>query len=654
MSVKRKTQPRKSGQPLNGMGSEVAHSPGLMERYRERLGALFADLERLSTDPACNTPEFQLELQALRSRLLDLEAQVTREAAYQPQAGSTLEPPDLPMAVSSPLHSNPVLYEPDRIGFIYSQDQLKEVRSEHALGDLKPALAAPLTVGGKPIGAVELIPPAERPFVREEAEIIDTVAQQASLQIQNLRLLTETERARAEAEASTRRYIHEAWASYMDAIHQNERIGYAYDQASVLPFVEKATGKAAVSETVDIMEEQVGILTLEQNPEQPLSPAERGMVTAVASQIAQQVENIRLLSDAARARSEADQVVKRVTREGWESFTARKESERLAYVYDTNQVSPLNGELSDAPALVLPLEVRGEAIGRLAVTGKAGITIEAASMAANIATQVSSHLETIRMTEELQKQAADLLELDRLKSGFLANMSHELRTPLNSILGFADVILEELDGPLTENMTTDLKLIQKNGQHLLHLINDVLDMAKIEAGRMNLSPEEFMVNDILEEVINLTSTLASEKNLALFLEPGSEPEIQITADRTRLRQVMLNLINNAIKFTEKGKIAVHASRKDNENILLAVKDTGIGIPPDKLDVIFQEFTQVDTSSTRKVGGTGLGLPISRRLVEIHGGKLWAESTGINGEGSTFFVVLPIKAHIAQPIERTSR
>jgi signal transduction histidine kinase len=199
-----------------------------------------------------------------------------------------------------------------------------------------------------------------------------------------------------------------------------------------------------------------------------------------------------------------------------------------------------------------------------------------------------------------------------------------------------------------------LQLIQKNGQHLLHLINDVLDMAKIEAGSMNLNPEKFKVIEILDDVTSITSSFASEKNLALFIEKDSDETVEIVADRTRLRQVMINLVNNAIKFTEKGKIAIRVVRKDEARILITVKDTGIGIPPDKLEVVFQEFMQVDTSSTRKAGGTGLGLPISHRLVEMHGGRLWAESSGISGEGSTFYVEMPLEAILTEPIEKMEK
>ena len=271
-----------------------------------------------------------------------------------------------------------------------------------------------------------------------------------------------------------------------------------------------------------------------------------------------------------------------------------------------------------------------------------------------LAAQTAIALQNARLYTEQAATLTQLRELDKLKSSFLANMSHELRTPLNSILGFTDVMLEGLDGDLTEYMDNDLRLIQKNGQHLLHLINDVLDMAKIESGRMNLNPETFRVHEVLDEVTSITSTLASEKNLSLFIEENSDQHVEIYADNTRLRQVMINLVNNSIKFTEKGKIILSAKPLEGARVLISVKDTGIGVPPDKLEAIFQEFTQVDTSTTRKAGGTGLGLPISRRLVEMHGGRLWAESTGVEGEGSTFHVELPVEARITEVIEKQEK
>lgn len=621
-------------------------------KYRERLDALFADIERLNRDPACAGPEIRRELDGLCARLLELQAQISenKEATVPPGA----DIPTSPVVDLQTPPDRPILYELEQIGFVYAGDKLQQIRDTGTQPNLPLAVSVPLTVGGQLIGKVQLAAPAERSWTLDETEVVNAVAQQVSLQIQNLRLLAETKRARAEAEAATRRFMHEGWSSYLDAIHQNERIGYAYDQASVSPFSEKIEPDEGVQESVSVMDEQVGALYLTPDPARPWTDDDRQMISAIANQIAQQVESIRLLADASHARAEADEVIKRITRESWESFSAKKEKRSLGFAYDANQVTPFGDPLPEDIALALPLLVHGETIGQLVVAGSAQLPLEAAELASAIAAQTSTHLETLRLTEELQQRAAELLELDHLKSGFLANMSHELRTPLNSILGFSDVMLEALDGPLTPNMDMDLRLIQKNGQHLLHLINDVLDMAKIEAGRMNLDPEKFRMHEILDEVTSITSTLASEKNLALFIEADSDQTIEIVADRTRMRQVMINLVNNAIKFTEKGQIAIHVAKKDDANILITVKDTGIGIPPDKLEVIFQEFTQVDTSSTRKAGGTGLGLPISRRLVEMHGGRLWAESTGVPGDGSTFFVELPVVARITDVIEKKER
>jgi signal transduction histidine kinase len=279
---------------------------------------------------------------------------------------------------------------------------------------------------------------------------------------------------------------------------------------------------------------------------------------------------------------------------------------------------------------------------------------EAINIYTTLASQVAVALQNARLYVEQAATVTQLRELDKLKSSFLANMSHELRTPLNSILGFTDVILEGMDGPLTENMDNDLRLVQKNGQHLLHLINDVLDMAKIEAGRMNLHPETFKVHEVFEEVTSITSTLANEKNLSLSIECDSDQNIEIYADRTRLRQVMINLVNNSIKFTENGQITLNVSPMEGARVRISVKDTGMGIPPENLESVFQEFTQVDSSTTRKAGGTGLGLPISRRLVEMHGGRLWAESTGNAGEGSTFIVELPVEARITEVVEKQAK
>ena len=259
-----------------------------------------------------------------------------------------------------------------------------------------------------------------------------------------------------------------------------------------------------------------------------------------------------------------------------------------------------------------------------------------------LTSQVAVALQNARLYLEQAETVERLRELDHLKSDFLANMSHELRTPLNSIMGFTDVILLGLDGPVTAQMENDLHLVEKNGKHLLSLINNVLDMSKIEAGRMTLSLEKFDLQSLIEEAMDIVGPLAREKSLALDLVMQDGEAVEMLADRMRMRQVLINVLGNAVKFTETGGITVTVNKfADSARIL--VKDTGLGITPNKLDMIFESFSQVDTTSTRKVGGTGLGLPISRSLVDMHGGRLWAESSGVAGEGSTFIIEIPLQA-----------
>jgi signal transduction histidine kinase len=550
----------------------------------------------------------------------------------------------------SQTRATPLLYEKEAVGFAYRDDKLLPIRvAQPNIPDDAQVIKTPLLSSGQAIGEVQVAQPAERTLTQDDLSLASAVAQQASLQIENLRLLAAADRARAEAEEATHQFTHRSWETFLDAIHNCERIGYAYDQEAVEPFTQPSPEQYDHEETMQVLDQQIGRFFIKGNG--ALTEEDKSLISAIAKQVGQQVESIRLLADASRARAEAEEATRRLTRQNWETYTGQEDAV-TGFVYDSIKVSPLGNE-SISPAVVLeqPLIVRGEAIGQLAVAGLSDISQEERDITAAIAAQTSIHLETIRLTEELQNRAKELKELDRLKSAFLANMSHELRTPLNSILGFTDVILEELDGPLTDNMDNDLRLIQKNGRHLLHLINDVLDMAKIESGRMNLHPEVFNLNELLEEVTGITSTLASERNTSLFIADDSDQDVKIYADSTRIRQVMINLVNNALKFTANGKISLRVSRMDSTRIRVWVKDTGLGIPPDHLESIFQEFTQVDSSSTRKAGGTGLGLPISRRLIEMHGGRLWAESTGIEGEGSTFYIELPVEAQIAEVIEK---
>ncbi len=260
-----------------------------------------------------------------------------------------------------------------------------------------------------------------------------------------------------------------------------------------------------------------------------------------------------------------------------------------------------------------------------------------------LAGQIATALQNASLYDETQKAAERLREVDKLKTEFLSNMSHELRTPLNSIIGYAELMLMNLSGQLDDQTMNDAQAIMDNGQHLLHMINDILDLAKIEAGRLTLNMDEFEVAPLLEELVTTNSGLLVNKPVELALEVEEDLPL-LTADRVRLSQVVTNLISNAIKFTEQGKVTLRAFCQD-EHICIQVQDTGVGMAEQDLDVIFDRFRQVDGSNARRAEGSGLGLSITNHLVRLHGGAIVVQSK--LGEGSTFTVRLPLQRQEAQ-------
>ncbi len=259
----------------------------------------------------------------------------------------------------------------------------------------------------------------------------------------------------------------------------------------------------------------------------------------------------------------------------------------------------------------------------------------------SLADQIAIAIDNARSYELAQQAVQEMRELDRIKSQFLANMSHELRTPLNSIIGFSRVILKGIDGPISELQQQDLNAIYNSGQHLLRLINDILDLSKIEAGKMELAFDDVNLAETITSVLPTISGLIKDKPIKLKHAIAEDLPI-VRADPMRLRQVLINLLSNAAKFSEEGEIYVEAGIKANSNgqdeVLISVSDTGPGISSEDQAKLFQPFSQVDASLTRKTGGTGLGLSISRHLVELHGGRIGLHST--EGQGSTFYFTLP--------------
>lgn len=253
--------------------------------------------------------------------------------------------------------------------------------------------------------------------------------------------------------------------------------------------------------------------------------------------------------------------------------------------------------------------------------------------------QVAVAVQNAVLYEHERQTSQQLREVDRLKSEFLASMSHELRTPLNSIIGYSEVLVDGIDGDLSEEAIIDVQAIHDSGHHLLGLINDILDLAKIEAGHMELDLEPVEIAEIAREVESITSVLVKDRPISLIFDIA-EGLPSLLGDHLRLRQILNNLVSNSIKFTEQGEVRVSAALNEAEDqVKIMVKDTGIGIAPHHLGLIFEQFRQVDNSSTRRVGGTGLGLPITQRLVQMHGGTIVVESEV--GVGSSFSFMIPV-------------
>jgi signal transduction histidine kinase len=291
--------------------------------------------------------------------------------------------------------------------------------------------------------------------------------------------------------------------------------------------------------------------------------------------------------------------------------------------------------------LMAPL-VRGEQIvGILVVRRKAPgeFPQNTIDLMKTFAAQSVLAIQNARLFHEIEDKGRQLEVASRHKSQFLANMSHELRTPLNAILGYTELILDSIYGEAPEKMRGVLERVQANGKHLLGLINDVLDLSKIEAGQLTLSLSDYSLTNLVQGVYIAVEPLASKKNLALTTKIA--PSLPAGhGDERRLAQVLLNLVGNAIKFTDKGEVAIEASLS-NGSFRVAVRDSGPGIAAADQAKIFEEFQQVDNTSTREKGGTGLGLAISKRIVEMHGGRISVESQ--IGKGSTFTIKLPVNA-----------
>jgi PAS domain S-box-containing protein len=507
-------------------------------------------------------------------------------------------------------------------GYLFDQVGLAPVTAAHLedrpirdiAGDIElpqtisPAeFRSPLEVRGEPIGALGVRLEAGRALTEDEEIFLHAVSEQVAQALERARLMEQTQKSAVELQA----------------------------------VAEVGTAAATILNPDQLLQEVVD-----------LAKARFGLYHAHIYLVDDGEENLVLTVG-------AGEIGRSMVAEGWsirlekeESLVARAARTRLGQV--VNDVRQESGYLPNPLLLdtlsemAVPMVIGDRLLGVFDVQSDRlnNFHEEDVRIYTTLAAQIAVALQNAKLYAEQLATVERLRELDNMKSAFLANMSHELRTPLNSILGFTQVIVEGLDGPLTEVMVSDLELIEKNGKHLLNLINEVLDMAKIDSGRLSLNPEPLNLYNLMQDVIGTSGPLAREKSLIMKLEADPIESWEVMADHVRMRQIFLNLIGNAIKFTETGGVTVQLQKLQpdsdggNDLVQLRIQDTGIGVPHSKLDEIFEAFTQVDSSTTRKAGGTGLGLPISRRLVELHGGRLWAESEGL-GKGSTFVLELPV-------------
>ncbi|MEJ2746467.1 MAG: GAF domain-containing protein [Anaerolineae bacterium] len=515
-------------------------------------------------------------------------------------------------------------YQSEKIqvnGFLYSKVGVQPLARDKATAVSPPSnnngqttskqpfpvgdISLPLTVRGQAIGNIGIEDDPDKPLTEQDSEFLNAIARQISEALEAARLFEQTQ----------------------DALSGQEQMA-----AELQTVAEVSTAASTILDVDTLLQTVVELVKLRFG----LYHAHIYLVDEESNSLvlragAGDVGQIMVL-EGRSIRFNAESLVARAarTRKGFIENDVRKIVDFLPHPLLPNTRAEMAIPLIVGSRLIGVMDLQSDKVGFFGE--------EAMQVQRTLASQIAVAVQNAAMYAVQVETTSKLREVDRLKSEFLASMSHELRTPLNSIIGFADVILEGLDGELNERMEQDVRLIKDSGTHLRDLIGDILDMSKIEAGRMELRYEEIDMRQMAHDILATANPLAHEKNLEMILELDDAVGT-IEADRTRLRQVLWNIMGNAIKFTEKGSVTL-AITSQRDMIRIAIRDTGIGIKPEDMKVVFEQFRQVDGSLNRSVGGTGLGMPISKKLVELHGGEIGIES--VPGQGSTFWFTLPIE------------
>jgi signal transduction histidine kinase len=479
--------------------------------------------------------------------------------------------------------------------------------------NVRTVLSVPLIREGALVGVITTWRREVRPFAEKQIALVKTFADQAVIAIENVRLFQELqartqELARSVEELKALGEVSQAVSSTLDlqevlntivahAVKLSGTTGgaiYEFDERSEV-FVLRATHQM----NEDLIE------ALQANP---IRLGEGAVGGAAAIRAPVQVADIL----------------------GEGSYTG------------PGRVRDLMAQSGDRALLAVPLLREDRIVGGLVVRRRVPgqFDKEAVDLLQTFATQSVLAIQNARLFREIEEKSGQLEAASRHKSEFLANMSHELRTPLNAIIGFSEVLLERMFGEVNEKQIEYLEDILSSGRHLLSLINDILDLSKIEAGRMELQLTTFDLPQALESALTLVRERATRQGIALDLSVD-ERLGEFVADERKVRQVLLNLLSNAVKFTpEGGRIGVAAALADGA-VEISVSDTGIGIAPQDQEAVFEEFRQVGGDYAHKREGTGLGLALTRKFVELHGGKIWVQS--VPGRGSTFTFTLPMEA-----------
>jgi GAF domain-containing protein/anti-sigma regulatory factor (Ser/Thr protein kinase) len=484
--------------------------------------------------------------------------------------------------------------------------------AEHTYGTkniekLRTVLAVPILKGDDLLGVLTVYHLEEvRPFTDKQIALVETFADQAAIAIDNVRLLDELRHRTDELSESLQQQT--ATADMLKLISRS-----TFDLKSVLNTLVESAARLCEADIAAIARQKGEHYHVVASYGFPpglqdyfeAAPMERGRGSMFGRVLLERkpVQVVDVLADP--------------------EYAMRELQKRAGY----------------RTVLVVPLLREGVPIGLLSVnrTSVRPFTDKQIELVTAFADQAVIAIENVRLFDEIQDKSRQLEEASRHKSQFLANMSHELRTPLNAILGYTELMADGAYGEPSEKMLGILKRLESNGKHLLGLINDVLDLSKIEAGQLVLELSEYSVQEIAQTVRSTLEPLAADKKLAFKVELARElPPGR--GDGRRLTQVLINLVGNAIKFTDTGEVAIKAEA-NNGAFYVSVCDTGPGISAADQAKLFQEFQQADNAITRKKGGTGLGLAISKRIIEMHGGKISVESQV--GQGATFAFTLPV-------------